>query len=388
MQDMTRIFENDSDCRRFSAVVTECTEGKNGWEVVLDRTAFFPEGGGQPCDMGVLRADGALCTVTEVHEREGKVRHSVEVPLAVGTAVTGEVDWTRRRDAMEQHTGEHILSGTLHRLYGAENVGFHIGPDLVRMDMSIPLSAAQLAEAEETANRVVRENVPVIVTYPTAEELAQLTYRSKKEIEGQVRIVEIPGTDICACCGTHLSTTGQVGMIKILSHQNYKGGTRLTVACGGRAFAALAAEHDTLLEAAQMMSVKPLGVTSGVERLLAENNQLRMARAEAENLYIAALAERVTPGEPFVVLAESFGADSLRRLALACGEKGARFAAAFAAGAQGGLSYAVAAADARPIAKALNEAFRGRGGGKPPLCQGSLADPDFAAAEQYLKEHF
>lgn len=388
MQDLTRIFENDSYCRRFTAVVTACAEGKNGWEVELNRTAFFPEGGGQPCDTGTLFAGGTPCAVAEVHEREGRVLHFVEKPLTVGTAVEGEIHWERRRDAMEQHTGEHILSGTLHRLYGAENVGFHIGPDLVRMDMDIPLTAAMLAEAEETANRVIRENLPVLVTYPTAEELAQLTYRSKKEIAGQVRIVEIPGTDTCACCGTHLSTTGQVGLVKVLSHQNYKGGTRLTVACGGRAFAALAAEHDALLEAAQMTSVKPLGITAAVERLLAENSQLRMAKAETESLYIAALADKVTPGEPCVVFVNGFSADSLRRLALACGEKGARFTAAFTGNAQGGLSYAVAAEDARPIAKALNEHFDGRGGGKPQLCQGSLAAADSAAVETYLKETF
>lgn len=387
MQDMTRIFQNDSFCRRFEAVVTACTPSRGGWQAELSRTAFFPEGGGQPCDLGTLTAGDIRVNVLDVQEREGRVVHTLDGELPMGAAVTGEIDWARRLDAMEQHSGEHILSGTLHRLYGAENVGFHIGPDLVRMDMSIPLTAGQLAEAEAEANRVIRADRPVVVTYPTPEELSALTYRSKKEIEGQVRIVEMPGADVCACCGTHLATTGQAGLIKILSHQNYKGGTRLTVASGGRAFAALAEEHEALTRAAQLVSAKPLGLPEAVERLLAENLALKAARNEAENHWFEALAAAAVPGEVCVVFADGLSGDSLRRLALACFEKGARCAAAFTGSPQGGFSYALAAGDARPIAKALNEAFHGRGGGKPPLCQGSIAACDRAALEAFLKNN-
>ena len=152
-----------------------------------------------------------------------------------GAAVTGTIDWEWRFDKMQQHTGEHILSGILHQMFGAENVGFHIGSDAVRMDTSVPISAEGLREAELAANRIIWENVPVLITYPTPEELAALTYRSKKEIAGQVRIVTIPGADVCACCGTHTAATGQVGQIKILTSENYKGGVRLSVVCGGRA---------------------------------------------------------------------------------------------------------------------------------------------------------
>lgn len=172
--------------------------------VQLDRTAFYPEGGGQPCDTGAL----GTALVTDVQEHGGVITHTVSAALPVGQTVEGRIDWARRRDHMEQHTGEHILSGTLHRLFGAENVGFHIGSPAVRMDMSVPLTAGQLAEAEAQANAVIRADAPVRCWYPAPEDLAKLTYRSKKEIDGAVRLVDAGGADLCACCGTHVSTTG------------------------------------------------------------------------------------------------------------------------------------------------------------------------------------
>ena len=221
MPQTERLFQEDSFCRRFTAQVVACEPYKSGWRAELSRTAFFPEGGGQPCDLGTLQPqNGPEAQVLDVQESEGRVLHTLDAPLPVGESVTGEINWQRRRDAMEQHSGEHILSGLLHTMFGADNVGFHIGPDQVRMDMSVELSAAQLACAEEKANAIVRENVPVLVSVPSPEELSALTYRSKKELEGPVRIVEIPGADVCACCGTHVERTGQVGLVKILTDQN------------------------------------------------------------------------------------------------------------------------------------------------------------------------
>lgn len=370
------LFQEDSFCRIFAATVVSCEEEKGGWRVVLDRTAFFPEGGGQPCDLGMLRTEeGKEVQVLDVREVSGIVVHTTDAPLPVGKSVQGELDWARRRDAMEQHSGEHILSGLLHNLFGAENVGFHIGPDQVRMDMSVELTASQLAKAEAMANAIVREDVAVKVTVPSPEELAKMTYRSKKELEGPVRIVEIPGADVCACCGTHVERTGQVGLVKILSHQNYKGGTRLMIACGGRALAAVAAEHDALTLASQLLSAKLPELPNAVERLLAENQAQKTARAEAENRWFACVAEAAPKGKAFCTQAEGLTGDSLRRLALTVAEKTAAAALALAPKAEGGFAYALAPApggDARSAAKTLNEAFSGRGGGKPALCQGSV----------------
>ena len=216
-----KLYETDPYVQTFTATVLVCTPAGEQFAVQLDRTAFYPEGGGQPCDTGAL----GTALVTDVQEHGGMITHTVSAALPVGQTVEGRIDWARRRDHMEQHTGEHILSGTLHRLFGAENVGFHIGSPAVRMDMSVPLTAGQLAEAEAQANAVIRADAPVRCWYPAPEDLAKLTYRSKKEIDGAVRLVDAGGADLCACCGTHVSTTGQVGAIKILSAQSYKGGT-------------------------------------------------------------------------------------------------------------------------------------------------------------------
>ena len=241
MQRTEKYFESDAFRKTAAGIIlaAEADAKTGGGRIALDGTVFYPEGGGQPADRGTLTlADGTVLHVTDVHETGGVIWHTVDaLPEAAqpGSAVTGAIDWAWRFDKMQQHTGEHILSGILHQMFGAENVGFHIGSDAVRMDTSVPISAEGLREAELAANRIIWENVPVLITYPTPEELAALTYRSKKEIAGQVRIVTIPGADVCACCGTHTATTGQVGQIKILASENYKGGVRLSVVCGGRA---------------------------------------------------------------------------------------------------------------------------------------------------------
>lgn len=389
MQETLRLYQQNSFCSRFTARVLSCRQGKSGWLAVLDRTAFFPEGGGQPCDLGILTGVQGQANVLDVQEINNEVVHTLDMPLTVGETVTGCLDWARRRDAMEQHSGEHILSGLLHRLYGADNVGFHIGPDQVRMDMSVELSAAQLAAAEARANEIIRENVPVHTTVPTPEELAHMTYRSKKELQNPVRIVEIPGADVCACCGTHVAFTGQVGMVKILSHQNYKGGTRLSIACGGRAFAALAAEHEQLTAASQQLSAKPLETAAAISRLLEENQTLKLARAEAENRWFSALAQSAQKERLFCTIAEGLSGDSLRRLALTCSRQTNAPAAAFSPKPEGGFFYALTPApggDIRPLAAALNKAFAGRGGGKPALCQGSIARGTAPQIRTFLEE--
>ena len=249
-----KLYETDPYVQTFTATVLVCTPAGEQFAVQLDRTAFYPEGGGQPCDTGAL----GTALVTDVQEHGGVITHTVSAALPVGQTVEGRIDWARRRDHMEQHTGEHILSGTLHRLFGAENVGFHIGSPAVRMDMSVPLTAGQLAEAEAQANAVIRADAPVRCWYPAPEDLAKLTYRSKKEIDGAVRLVDAGGADLCACCGTHVSTTGQVGAIKILSAQSYKGGTRLAVVCGERAHQSIAAAWQDAAAVGTLLSSAPV----------------------------------------------------------------------------------------------------------------------------------
>lgn len=379
-----KLYEADPYLQTFAATVLACAPAGDGWAVVLDRTAFYPEGGGQPCDTG--RLGGAA--VRAVHTDGQTITHFTDAPLDPGSRVEGAIDWPARLDAMEQHTGEHILSGTLHRLYGAENVGFHIGSPWVRMDTSIPLTAAQLAAAEAEANAAVRADTPVRCYVPAPETLARTEYRSKKALEGPVRLVEAGG-DRCACCGTHLARTGAVGLIKIISFQHYKGGMRLAVACGRRAYEAVAAGWADAEAAGQRLSVPVGRLAEAVDRFQAAEGQRKQRLAALQNALAGALAAAAVPGQPFAAQIEGADGDGLRRMAAAVAARTGAPCCLLAPGGQG-LAYALAAApggDVRPVCRALNEAFGGRGGGKAGFCQGSLAAGDEARVRAFFTEH-
>ena len=392
MQPTQKYYEADAYRREADAVILAAEpDGRGGGKLALDGTVFYPEGGGQPADHGTLTLpDGARLTVTDVHEQGGVIWHRVDAlpdTAAPGTAVTGRIDWAWRFDKMQQHTGEHILSGILHQMFGAENVGFHIGSDAVRMDTSVPISAEGLREAELAANRIVWQNLPVLITYPTREELARMTYRSKKEIEGQVRIVTIPGADVCACCGTHTAATGAVGQIKILAAENYKGGVRLSIVCGERALLAAQAMRQRQADIGALLSAKPSETAHAVHRVYDEYTALKFAHFGLCSELFDALAAQVAPGADAIRIVPGLGPDGLHRLAARLSEATTGLCAALTANEKGtGYCLAQAGGDVRALTKALNTALNGRGGGKPGICQGSCA----AAPEQvetFLKEN-
>lgn len=392
MQPTQKYYEADAYRREADAVILAAEpDGRGGGKLALDGTVFYPEGGGQPADHGTLTLpDGARLTVTDVHEQGGVIWHRVDAlpdTAAPGTAVTGRIDWAWRFDKMQQHTGEHILSGILHQMFGAENVGFHIGSDAVRMDTSVPISAEGLREAELAANRIVWQNLPVLITYPTREELARMTYRSKKEIEGQVRIVTIPGADICACCGTHTAATGAVGQIKILAAENYKGGVRLSIVCGERALLAAQAMRQRQADIGALLSAKPSETAHAVHRVYDEYTALKFAHFGLCSELFDALAAQVSPGADAIRIVPGLDPDGLHRLAARLSEATTGLCAALTANEKGtGYCLAQAGGDVRALTKALNTALNGRGGGKPGICQGSCA----AAPEQvetFLKEN-
>ena len=392
MQPTQKYYEADAYRREADAVILAAEpDGRGGGKLALDGTVFYPEGGGQPADHGTLTLpDGARLTVTDVHEQGGVIWHRVDAlpdTAAPGTAVTGRIDWAWRFDKMQQHTGEHILSGILHQMFGAENVGFHIGSDAVRMDTSVPISAEGLREAELAANRIVWQNVPVLITYPTREELARMTYRSKKEIEGQVRIVTIPGADVCACCGTHTAATGAVGQIKILAAENYKGGVRLSIVCGERALLAAQAMRQRQADIGALLSAKPSETAHAVHRVYDEYTALKFAHFGLCGELFDALAAQVAPGADAIRIVSGLDPAELHRLAARLSEATTGLCAALTANEKGtGYCLAQAGGDVRALTKALNTALNGRGGGKPGICQGSCA----AAPEQvetFLKEN-
>ena len=392
MQPTQKYYEADAYRREADAVILAVEpDGRGGGKLALDGTVFYPEGGGQPADHGTLTLpDGARLTVTDVHEQGGVIWHRVDAlpdTAAPGTAVTGRIDWAWRFDKMQQHTGEHILSGILHQMFGAENVGFHIGSDAVRMDTSVPISAEGLREAELAANRIVWQNLPVLITYPTREELARMTYRSKKEIEGQVRIVTIPGADVCACCGTHTAATGAVGQIKILAAENYKGGVRLSIVCGERALLAAQAMRQRQADIGALLSAKPSETAHAVHRVYDEYTALKFAHFGLCSELFDALAAQVAPGADAIRIVPGLDPNGLHRLAARLSEATTGLCAALTANEKGtGYCLAQAGGDVRALTKALNTALNGRGGGKPGICQGSCA----AAPEQvetFLKEN-
>lgn len=367
---MERLYEENPFLTTFDAVVESCVQGKKGYDIILNRTAFYPEGGGQPWDTGTL---GGV-KVLEVHTREGRVVHTCDAPLAEGASVSGTIDWARRFDLMQQHSGEHMVSGMAHDKWGCENVGFHLGAEAVTIDLSLPLTPEQLRELEEDVNRYIWEDHPIEIAYPSREELAAIPYRSKKELTGQVRIVTFPGADCCACCGTHVSSSGQVGLVKFLSAEKFREGVRIQLLCGGRALRHLNAVWAQNARISHLLSAKALDTAPAVERLLEETEQLKARRAALEDAAFARLAREHQGAGDVLLFEEGLTPDSLRRLCDAvlhtCGGR----CACFSGSETEGYKYAMgqAGGDLRPLTKEMNQALNGRGGGKPDFVQGSL----------------
>ena len=383
---MTRkIYYEDPYLREFPATVLSCDPAGEAWKVVLDQTAFYPEGGGQPADHGVLRAAGREIPVTDVHERDGRIFHTCAAPVEAGTLIAGSLDWERRFDHMQQHSGEHIISGILCRLYRCENVGFHLGAETVTIDYNAEISWEQALEAERLANEAVWADREAEISYPSPPELAALEYRSKKELAGQVRIVEFPGADRCACCGTHVSSAGQVGLVKVLSCQKFREGVRMEILCGGRALKYFGGIYHQARAVGRRLSVKPLETLTAVERLEAELAAARERIADLEQTAFAAIAaERAGQGDT-LLFQSPMRPDSLRRLADAVGKSCGGLAAVFS-GEGETWSYALVRADGAdisPLVKELNRALRGRGGGRNGFAQGSVS-----AARQEIQEFF
>ena len=364
-----KIYERDVLCRSFDAEVLICEPaGGDRWQIALDRTAFYPEGGGQPGDRGTL----GPVHVLDTHEKGGVILHLTDGPLPVGSAVHGELDWDRRWEMMQQHTGEHILSGTIHRLYGPDNVGFHIGTDAVTLDFNMALTEEQLRYAEWRANQTVWADVPVRVWIPSPQELASLDYRSKKAIEGDVRIVDIPGADTCACCGTHVQSAGQVGQIKLLHWMHYKGGVRLFILCGARALReenALLAQNQLV---SQTLSVKPMETGAAVQKLLQERDALKRRSDELGTQLFRQMAKAERNESLRLVACDALPGSWLRKAAAELAE-GAEAAIVLIPRGDG-WSFAVSTerGDARALAGALTARFGGKGGGTPQMVQGVL----------------
>ena len=365
-----KLYYLDAYATTFTAKVLECTEDKKNWKVVLDRTLFYPEGGGQPADMGTL---GGV-KVLDVHEKDDIVTHTTDKPLEVGAEVEGEIDWERRFDLMQNHSGEHILSGVICAKYGCDNVGFHMGKEMITIDLNTKIPDEDLPLLEEKANEAIWNNVPVGIRYPSKEELDALDYRSKKELEGQVRIVNVGEYDCCACCGTHVRLAGEVGQIKIISAQNYKGGTRLELLCGKRALQDFRKKNDVSAETGKLLSVPADKVDGAVKNLLAERDELIQTLNQVKWKYFNLKAEQVAEGtENILFFGEGLNSKDMTHFADLLLKKGAKRTAVFSPSGDG-FAFVLLSneKDGRDFTDAMKEPFACKGGGKPDAVQGRV----------------
>ena len=366
-----KLYYKDGYMKEFTAEVVSCEKEKKGYRVVLDRTAFFPEGGGQFGDIGWIDD----VRVLDTQEKEGIISHMTEAPFEVGAHVTGKLDFAERFSRMQQHTGEHILSGIVHRLHGYDNVGFHLGAEVTTLDFNGELDEEQVREVEVLANQAVFDNIQVNILYPSKEELQTLEYRSKIEIEGQVRIVDIPGIDRCACCAPHLSRTGEIGLIKILACDKHRGGCRMTMVSGMRALEDYRLKQKSVTEVSVALSAKPDKIGEAVVHQKEQMMKIREHLNHLQESYLKQRLDEIKAEDSYVcIFVEDFDNIAVRNFVNDATERCSGICGAFVGNDANGYRYILGSKqkDVRELSKKLNEAFSGKGGGKPEMVQGSL----------------
>ena len=368
---MTRkLYYEDCHLTRFEARVTGCEACEKGYEVTLDATAFYPEGGGQSCDLGTL--SGA--PVLDVQERDGKIVHLCDAPLEIGATVEGAIDYERRFNLMQQHTGEHIVSGIINRWYGYHNVGFHMGSEMTEIDFDGVIPAEDLASIEREANAALWKNLPVKCWYPSQEELLNVFYRTKRALPWPVRIVEVPMFDSCACCGIHVAHTGEVGLVKLFSVVGLRGGSRIEMSCGKRALMLLNRAFEQNKQVSQAFSAK-WPETGEAARKMNEALANEKYRAAALQKRIFETIAKNYAGKGNVVHFEpELESAEVRMLADAIAEICGGMAAVFSGADGEGYGFAMVTRDGdlRPVGKKMTAALHGRGGGKPNFQQGRI----------------
>lgn len=364
-----KLYEINSHMDKFNATVLSCEKPNNGYMVVLDKTAFFPEGGGQNADTGYL--DKAA--VTDVQIKNGIIVHYTDLPLTVGTSVNGRIDWKQRFIRMQNHSGEHIVSGIIHKKYGFNNVGFHMGNEDITLDIDGVLDREQLDEIEYEANLAVSKNIIVKTEYPSPKKLSALDYRSKLDITENVRIVTIDGYDMCACCAPHVKATGEIGIIKLLDFIHYKNGLRIHMLCGFSALADYKTKYRNNLEISNMLSSKRDETANAVARLLDENAKLKQEIHSLKKNYIKYKCACIEPTDNNIcVFEENMDMNTLREYANEIIQKCGNICAAFSGNDKDGYIYVILSRSIplRALSKAINSAISGRGGGRDDILQG------------------
>ena len=366
---MRKLFYENSHLQEFSARVTGCQQTEKGWLVTLDATAFYPEGGGQACDIGTLGGVNVL----DVREKENEILHLCDGALEVGSEVFGKIDWQHRFDLMQQHTGEHIVSGLLHEKFGYHNTGFHVGKNVMEVDFDGPISPEDLAQIERRANEAIWANLPVKCWIPEPEELPSVTYRTKRELPWPVRIVQVPGYDSCACCGIHVAHTGEVGMIKILTCVKFHGGIRLEMVCGNRAYRYMTEVFEQNRLVSQTFSAKILETGEAARKMQEALTAEKLRAANLQKQVFENIAAGFAEKENVLYFADALEPGQVRELAEQISKTCGGYCAVFSEK-EDGFSYCLATreGDLRELGKILTSALNGRGGGKPNFQQGTV----------------
>jgi alanyl-tRNA synthetase len=382
-----RIYYAEPARRSFDAVVTAVIEHEGGPAVVLDRTAFYPTSGGQPFDIGRL---GTADVVNTIDDGE-RVLHVVKSPLSIAEAVHGEIDWVRRFDHMQQHTGQHVLSAAFDRVLDNRTMSFHMGGESSTIDLAREVSPVDVERCVDEANRVVWEDRPVTIRFASPEEAARLPLRKEPVREGPLRLIEIADFDLSACGGTHVASTGEIGLIAVTAAEKFRGGSRVTFVCGGRALRALRGYRDAVAGSVRSLSVLPHELPAAVEKIQSEAKQARKTITRLQSELAGHEAARLLAAAPVVAgvhrashVMEGWDAAGLKAIASAMTAQGQ--AAVVIVGTSAPVAIVVArspgvAVDANDVLQQLLKRFGGRGGGKPELAQGAglTGDPQAIA---------
>ena len=379
---MTRkLYYEDCHLTRFESRVADCRKTEKGYEIILDATAFYPEGGGQACDLGFLGGTQVL----DVQERGEDVVHLCSGPLEIGSIVEGTIDYKRRFDLMQQHTGEHIVSGIIHRRYGYHNVGFHMGSELIEIDFDGVIPAEDLPMIEQEANAALWQNIPVRCWYPSEAELPQVFYRTKRALPWPVRIVQVPGFDSCACCGIHVAMTGEVGLVKLFTAVGLRGGTRIEMSCGRRALMLLNRAYEQNRQVSQAFSAKIEETGAAARKMNEALAEEKYRSAQLQKQIFESVAESYVNQECVVHFEDGLDSVQVRQLADAIAQRCDGWAVVFSGSDGEGYVFAMVArqVDLRTLGKEMTAELHGRGGGKPNFQQGRVS-----ATRHQIEEFF
>ena len=378
-----KLYYLDAYTKEFEATVLESYTDADKNVVILDCTAFFPEEGGQSADTGYIGDSRVL----DVKEKGGVIRHYTDTILTIGEKVKCKIDFADRFEKMQCHTAEHIISGAIKRLHGLDNVGFHLGAYEVTMDVNGYLTREELDEIELIANRAVFDNVPVKTSFPSAEELAMMNYRSKLDLTENVRIVEVEGYDLCACCAPHVAYTGEIGLIKILDFEKHRGGLRINIAAGYRALRDYREKYRNVLKISALLSEPQATVSTAAESFLSSYEELK-AKLKASGLNNARLEAKMIPDTDgsLVCYYPDMNMDELRELVNCAKSKVSGILVALC-GKDGDYKYIMISerVDLAPIYKKINADLSGRGGGRDNMIQGSFS-ADLDTVTRYFSE--